>query len=87
MAEKKRNDPAPAYRADGKEQHRIRTASVQAKADILLAQARRDARTTRGQGEAAAIATVDQTLDQEPAGAYLKTLASGQPEDQPSRNP
>ena len=105
-----RHRVAARHRADGEEQYRIRTASVQAEADILLAEARRDARTNRGEGEAAAIALVEEALGQDPAfydylrtlesyettitpgtrlvigdqaSAYLKTLASGQPQPAP----
>ena len=39
---------AARHRADGEEQYRTRTAAVQAEADILIAEAERDARQTRG---------------------------------------
>ena len=57
---------AARHRADGEEQYRTRTAAVQAEADILIAEAERDARQTRGSGEAEAIQIVQEALQQDP---------------------
>ena len=57
---------AAKHRADGEEQYRTRTAAVQAEADILIAEAERDARQTRGQGEAEAISIVEEALREDP---------------------
>ena len=54
------------HRADGEEQYRTRTAAVQAEADILIAEAERDVRQTRGQGEAQAISIVEKALREDP---------------------
>ena len=60
---------AARHRADGEEQYRRRTSAVQAEADILIAEAERDARQTRGSGEAQAIKIVQEAL-QEDNGFY-----------------
>ena len=57
---------AARHRADGEEQYRSRTAGVQTEADILIAEAERDARQTRGSGEAAAIKIVQEALQKDP---------------------
>ena len=57
---------AARHRADGEEEYRKRTAGVQAEADILIAEAERDARQTRGQGDAEAIRIVQEALEQDP---------------------
>ena len=68
---------AARHRADGEEQYRIRTAAVQAEADILIAEANRDARQTRGQGDAEAIRIVQQALEEDPEFyTFLRTLES-----------
>ena len=68
---------AARHRADGEEEYRKRTAGVQAQADILIAEARRDARQTRGRGEAEAISIVQKALEQDPEFyTFLRTLES-----------
>ena len=68
---------AARHRADGEEQYRIRTAGVQAEADILIAEANRDARQTRGQGDAEAIRIVQEALEKDPEFyTFLRTLES-----------
>ena len=68
---------AARHRADGEEQYRIRTAGVQAEADILIAEANRDARQTRGQGDAEAIRIVQEALEEDPEFyTFLRTLES-----------
>ncbi len=68
---------AARHRADGEEEYRKRTAGVQAQADILIAEARRDARQTRGRGEAEAISIVQEALEQDPEFyTFLRTLES-----------
>ena len=68
---------AARHRADGEEEYRKRTAAVQAQADILIAEARRDARQTRGQGDAQAIKTVKEALQSDPEFyTFLRTLES-----------
>lgn len=57
---------AARHKADGEEEYRKRTADVQAQADILLAEARRDARQIRGDGEAQAIGIVQEALTTDP---------------------
>ena len=70
---------AVRHRADGEEEYRKRTAAVQAQADILIAEANRDARKTRGDGDAQAIALVQEALELDPAFYnYLRTLESYQ---------
>lgn len=68
---------AARWRADGEEEYRKRTASVQAEADILLAEAARDARRIRGEGDAEAIRIVQEALTQDPEFySFLRTLES-----------
>ena len=75
---------AAKHRADGEEEYRKRTASVQRDADILIAEARRDARETRGEGDAEAIRTVQETLAQDPEFYRLiRTLESYERSIQP----
>ena len=70
---------AARHRADGEEEYRKRTAAVQAEADILLSEARRDARQNRGKGDAEAINIVQQALTQDPEFyRYLRSLESYQ---------
>ena len=75
---------AARHRADGEEEYRKRTATVQRDADILLAEARRDARETRGEGDAQAIRLVQETLAQDPEFyKFLRTLESYERSIQP----
>ena len=75
---------AAKHRADGEEEYRKRTASVQRDADILIAEARRDARETRGQGDAEAIQIIQKTLDRDPEFyTFLRTLESYERSIQP----
>ena len=75
---------AARHRADGEEEYLKRTAAVQAQADILIAEARRDARETRGEGDARAIALVQEALQLDPAFyGYLRTLESYETSIQP----
>ena len=75
---------AAKHRADGEEEYRKRTASVQRDADILIAEARRDARETRGQGDAEAIRLVQESLERDPEFyTFLRTLESYQESIQP----
>ena len=68
---------AARHRADGEEEYRKRTSAVQAQADILIAEANRDARKTRGKGDARAIAIVQQALMEDPGFyTFLRTLES-----------
>ena len=68
---------AARHRADGEEEYRKRTARVQAEADILLAEASRDARQTRGDGEAEAIGIVQEALTRDPEFyRFLRSLES-----------
>ena len=68
---------AARHRADGEEEYRKRTARVQAEADILLAEASRDARQTRGDGEAEAIGIVQEALTRDPQFyRFLRSLES-----------
>ena len=70
---------AARHRADGEEEYRKRTAAVQAEADILIAEADRDARQIRGEGDALAIKTVQEALQQDPEFyTFLRTLESYQ---------
>ena len=70
---------AARHRADGEEEYRKRTAGVQAQADILIAEAERDARQTRGRGDAEAIRIVQEALTQDPGFyRFLRTLESYQ---------
>ena len=52
--------------AQGEEEYRQRTAAVQAEADILIAEAHRDARRIRGEGEAEAISIIEEALQRDP---------------------
>ena len=68
---------AARHRADGEEQYRSRTASVQTEADIIIAEAERDARQTRGEGEAKAIQIVFEALQEDPEFyAFLRAMES-----------
>ncbi len=68
---------AARHRADGEEQYSERTATVQAEADIIVAEAQRDARQIRGLGDARAIAIVQQALSEDPEFyRFLRTLES-----------
>ena len=68
---------AASWRADGEEEYRKRTASTQAEADIMLAEARSDARRIRGEGEAEAIRIVEEVLHLDPAFyTFLRTMES-----------
>ena len=57
---------AAKHRADGEEEYRKRTAVVQRDANILIAEAHRDARETRGEGDAEAISIVQEALERDP---------------------
>ena len=75
---------AARHRADGEEEYRKRTAAVQAEADILIAEASRDARETRGEGDAEAIRLIQEALDQDPEFyTFLRTLESYENSIQP----
>ena len=75
---------AAKHRADGEEEYRKRTASVQRDADILIAEARRDARETRGEGDAEAISLVQESLAKDPGFyTFLRTLESYERSIQP----
>ena len=75
---------AARHRADGEEEYRKRTATVQPDADILIAEARRDARETRGEGDAEAIRIVQETLGRDPEFyTFLRTLESYEHSIQP----
>ena len=75
---------AARHRADGEEEYRKRTATVQKEADILIAEARRDARQTRGLGDAEAIRTIQETLELDPEFyTFLRTLESYERSIQP----
>ena len=68
---------AARHRADGEEQYSERTATVQAEADIIVAEAQRDARQIRGLGDAKAIAIVQESLSEDPEFyRFLRTLES-----------
>lgn len=68
---------AARHWADGEEEYRKRTASVQAEADILIAEAERDARRTRGEGDAEAIRLVQEALESDPEFyRFLRKLES-----------
>ena len=75
---------AARHRADGEEEYRKRTAAVQTEADILLAEANRDARETRGEGDAEAIRIVQEALTQDPEFyRFLRRLESYEKTIQP----
>ena len=79
-----RNRVAARHRADGEEEYRKRTAGVQRDADILIAEARRDARKVRGEGDAEAIRTVQEALERDPEFyTFLRTLESYERSIQP----
>ena len=68
---------AARHRADGEEEYRKHTAAIQTEADILLAEAERTAREIRGEGDARAIAIVEEALRQDPGFyQFLRTLES-----------
>ena len=68
---------AAGHRADGEEQYSERTSTVQAKADIIVAEAQRDARQIRGLGDAKAISIVQEALSEDPEFyRFLRTLES-----------
>ena len=68
---------AAKHRADGEEQYRSRTAGVQTQADIIIAEAERDARQMRGEGEAKAIQIVFDALQEDPEFyAFLRAMES-----------
>ena len=70
---------AARHRADGEEEYRKRTASVQTQADILIAEAENQARQIRGEGDAEAIRLVQKTLERDPEFyTFLRTLESYQ---------
>ena len=76
---------AAAHRAHGQEEYLQRTSAAQAEADILLAEARRDARRITGEGEAKAIAIIREALQEDPEfyrflrkiESYAATLTPG----------
>ena len=75
--QKERNRVAAKHRADGEEEYRKHTAAIQAQADILIAEAERDAREIRGEGDAEAIAIVQEALSRNPTFyEFLRTLES-----------
>ena len=75
---------AARHRADGEEEYRKRTALVQRDADILIAEARRDARETRGEGDAEAIRIVQESLERDPEFyTFMRTLESYESSVQP----
>ena len=68
---------AAGHRARGEEEYRQRTAAVQSEADILLAEARRDARRIRGEGDAESIAIIQEALTKNPEFyRFLRRLES-----------
>ena len=68
---------AARHRADGEEEYRKRTAAVQKEADIIIAEAERDAREIRGEGDADAIRIVQEALLEDPPFyEFLRTLES-----------
>ena len=70
---------AARHRADGEEEYRKRTASVQTEADILIAEAENQARQIRGEGDAEAIRLVQKALERDPEFyTFLRTLESYQ---------
>ena len=70
---------AARHRADGEEEYRKRTASVQTQADILIAEAENEARQVRGEGDAEAIRLVQKALERDPEFyTFLRTLESYQ---------
>ena len=68
---------AARHRADGEEEYLRRTAGVQAEADIITSLAQRDARETRGEGDAEAIRIVQEALNADPEFyRFLRRLES-----------
>ena len=68
---------AARHRADGEEAYRRHTADIQKQADILIAEAKRDARETQGQGDAEAIRIIQEALTQDPKFyQFIRTLES-----------
>ena len=68
---------AERHRADGEREYLARTGDAQKRADIILAEARRDARQERGEGDAEAIGLVQEALTQDPEFyRFLRTLES-----------
>ena len=75
---------ANLYRATGDKEYATWTAEVQKKADIIIAEARRDARKVRGQGDAEAIAIVQDALNEDTDFyTFLRSLESYQDSIQP----
>ena len=68
---------AARHRADGEEAYRRHTADIQKQADILIAEAKRDARETQGKGDAEAIRIIQEALTQDPEFyQFIRTLES-----------
>ena len=68
---------AEGHRADGEREYLSRNGEAQKRADIILAEARRDARQIRGEGDAEAIRLVQQALTLNPEFyRLLRTLES-----------
>ena len=75
---------AARHRANGEEEYRKRTAAVQAQADILIAEAQRDARAIRGEGDAQAVNIIQAALQKDPEFYdFLRTLESYETSVQP----
>lgn len=68
---------AARHRADGEEEYRKRTAAVDAQARAIIAQANRQARAIKGEGEAEAIRIITAALERDPAFyRFLRTMES-----------
>ena len=68
---------AASHRAAGDEQHRLITSDAQARADIIIAEAKSEARQIRGEGDAQAIAIVQEALSRDPQFyRFLRNLES-----------
>ena len=68
---------AAKHRADGEEAYRRHTADIQKQADILIAEAERDARETKGEGDAESIRIIQEALTQDPEFyQFIRTLES-----------
>lgn len=68
---------AAKHRADGEEAYRRHTADIQKQADILIAEAERDARETKGEGDAESIRIIQEALTQNPEFyRFIRTLES-----------
>lgn len=68
---------AASHRAAGEEQYQLITSKAQAEADIIIAEAEREARQIRGEGDAEAIAVVQEALSQDPDFyRFLRNLES-----------